>query len=577
MSSTSHEESFKIETESEEKMEFGISKYINDIPKINIGKNLNLFFDQKMENTSLSPIFPITELDTLLQLYKINKGKEDIIDNIKKLLNKDDSKSFQTYIQNGIKILKENNQLKIIDEHFLKECLILSNANREGAYIIANRISNALFGDSIYYNIKENEENKKCGIAFLKFKDNIYVESDYFENDSDAEFDVNKKIIMKYLPKENSNEIINNFNKSLDKQQNIKNEKNESKKEDPKIASKRTNRSKKLLKKKRKKSKKNISKSPPSLNESNKEKKNKDSFDNNLIEEEKEDHFLKPIGNSKNKLLLNDLNIVDKYLKDFKYTPIKLFKMVRDLEKKRGIDFKIKYCMNENNDNINNEVIIISHKLGIKAQGIGKTKEEAGNKCALNLLSTIYGKRFKTYIELQNYLEHKSKKYLNGISKNENSEKNNNECQEHNELNNRNKRKKIDDKNNSYNFNEDKNKELNESNPIHFNNILPLENKTNNTISGFSEFHDSSCNLNWDINLNSNCNIGLGFGKLFHCNSSNYTNASSSDNKFNLNFNANNKIKEEFGKNQNTKNSENQSFFSKENENIVKKEIVDEK
>ena len=572
MSSTSNEESFKIETESEEKIELVISKYISKIPKINIGKNLNLFFDHKMENISLSPIFPITKLETLFQLYKINICKEDIIDKIKNILNKDDSKRFQTYLQNGIKILKENNQLKIIDTHFLKECLILSNAKREGAHIIANRISNTLFGDSIYYNIKENEENKKCGIAFLKFKDNIYVESDYFENDSDAEFDVDKKIIMKYLPKESSNEIIYNLNKPLEKQQKIKNEKN-----DPERDSKRFHRSKKLLKIKRKKSNKEIQKSPPCLNKTIKEEKNKDNFYNNLILEDKEKNFIKPKRSFINKLLLGDLNIVDKYLKNFKYTPIKLFKMVRELEKKRGIDFKIKYFkMNGNNDSINSKFIIISDKLGIKAQGIGKTKEEAGNKCALNLLSNIFGNKFKTYYELQNYIENKCKKYLDEIQKDKKAENNNN-YQEQNELNNRNKRKKIENRNNIYDFNEDMDNESNESNPILFNNILTFENKHYNTISSLSDSHDSSYNFNWDINLNSNCKIGVGFGKLFNCNSSNYTNTTNSNNNFNSSYSATNKIREEFDKNQSTKNSENKSSFSKKIKNTIKKEIDDEK
>ena len=73
--------------------------------------------------------------------------------------------------------------------------------------------------------------------------------------------------------------------------------------------------------------------------------------------------------------------------------------MLRDTEKLRGVDFKIEYSqVNYNNYYINNEVTIFQQKLGIKEQGYGKSREEAGNKCALKLLLVIFKNKFKMFM-----------------------------------------------------------------------------------------------------------------------------------------------------------------------------------
>ena len=92
-----------------------------------------------------------------------------------------------------------------------------------------------------------------------------------------------------------------------------------------------------------------------------------------------------------NEILLGDIGIVEKHLKDFKYTPLKIYEMIRDSEKLRGVDFKMEYTqLNDKNYRINNEVTIFSQKLGIKVTGYGKSREEAENKCSLNLLAIIF-------------------------------------------------------------------------------------------------------------------------------------------------------------------------------------------
>ena len=117
-----------------------------------------------------------------------------------------------------------------------------------------------------------------------------------------------------------------------------------------------------------------------------------------------------------NEILLGDSSIVDNHLEDFKYPPMKMIEMITNTEKNRGYDFIMQYSqINNKNYFYKNEVNIFSQKLGIKAQGFGKTRKEAENKCALNCLTMIFKNKFKTFYELHNYFENKNGKYLDII------------------------------------------------------------------------------------------------------------------------------------------------------------------
>ena len=55
------EENNKSEINQEEQDILDISNFIGKAPKVCIGENLNIFFDQKMNFISLSPILPINK------------------------------------------------------------------------------------------------------------------------------------------------------------------------------------------------------------------------------------------------------------------------------------------------------------------------------------------------------------------------------------------------------------------------------------------------------------------------------------------------------------------------------------
>ena len=138
-------------------------------------------------------------------------------------------------------------------------------------------------------------------------------------------------------------------------------------------------------------------------NDNTKDKKNLN--DNNLLldddNDENEIYFVNTQKIPVNEILLGDVGIVDHHLNDFKYTPLKLYEMIRDSEKSRSVDFNMNYSqLNSEDYNTNNKVTIISQKLGISVHGYGKTKIEAENKCALNCLFVLFKKKFKTFNEL---------------------------------------------------------------------------------------------------------------------------------------------------------------------------------
>lgn len=573
---TLFEDSPQIDLNLEDKNSSEILNVYIKSPIIYLGEDINLFFDQNLSNISLSPILPLSKIDILFQIYKLNISKKDLMSKIKKIINGENSKGAQTFYQNGKKVQTLHGQLKIVDEHFIKDCVILSKASSEGAFIIADRITKTLFGESIIYNYKVSEDNKKYVIAFLKYKENIYIQSDNASTDTEAKFNVNLKIIKKYLLLQDSMEIIKNINECLENKEKLKNER---KAKFEKILQEMGG-DRNLLRNKRKISQEEFSRRLPYFNMLEKDKNNENR--NNLMsEEDTEDFFVNTEGYPIDEILLGDTNIVDNHLKDFKYTPLRIYEMIRDSEKKRGVDFKYEYSqINDKNYCVNNEVTIFSQKLGIKVQGFGKTKEEAENKCALNLITVIFRDKFKTFFELHNYFEHKNGKYLDIILLDENIDGNKNKnLKEINDLNdNNNKAKKLEeanvekaDKKNNNNIINDKrvNKELSLCKPIFINNNNNSNNDNiseNNNNNGINDTHDTLENSNYNfnnLNNNGNYNIVIGFGNLFQCNTNTLNN-----------INSNNiitcKLVEATNKNKNQKSSDDNSSSSNESQKNIK-------
>ena len=545
MLSISSEDPSNSDISQEDQDLFGMSNYLNSIHRININDNLSIYLDEKMSYISFSPILPINKIDVLLKLYNLNMSKDDLLRRIIKPLNGENSNEMQTYLQNSTKIQKvNNNQIKIVDDLFIKNCIILSKASKEGAHIIAERITKTIFGENINYKYEKNKENgKKCVKAFLKLKDNIFIQSDYADNENEAKLDVNKKIISKFLQKKISKEIINNINECLKKEEISKSEK----KARYEFFLQEVGGDRNLLKNKRKITQEEFSRRLPYFNMLDKDKKKikNNENSNNLIEEDEEIYFMNTENIPIDELLLGDLGIVDNHLKDFKYTPLKIFEMIRDSEKKRGVDLKMEYTqVNDKNYCINSEATIFSQKLGIKVEGFGNSKEESENKCALNMLAIIFKNKFKTYFDLHNYFVHKNKRYLdiilneeNSAQKDENNNLNNNK-KDKNELNinlnnSNSDKKKIGENseesnsnNNSYSIFNSENIEMIESMPIFFNGSnLSFENVIDNSNSNVNiDTHESSEIFNSEftnINSNNNSNIRNNFGKLFNCNSYN--------------------------------------------------------
>ena len=553
MITSSSEESSKLESNSDEQE---ILNFINDIPKINIGQDLSIYLDQKKTAFSLSPIFPVNKIDFLFKLYNLNINKEELSKKIKQLLNKKNSNKSQIYIQNRIKIQNANDQLKIIDELFIKDCLTLSKANQEGAYIIVDRISNAIFGESVNYKYQTNEENKKrYVIASLNFKDNIFIQSDYLDTDAEAKLNVNKKIINKYLPKKNSREIINNIDECIKSDEEMK----KTRKAKYEKFLEEVGGDRKLLHNKRKLTLEEFSRRLPNFHMLDKEEHKK----NNLLEEDEEIYFINTKNCPIDKILLGDLGIVDNHLKDFKYTPLKLFQMIRDSEKKRGVDLKMDYTQvnDKKNYSHNSEATIFSQKLGLKVEGYGNSKEEAENKCALNMLAIIFKDKFKTFLELHEYFRHKNGKYLDIILKDEKNEidetkqdTNNNEKPSEAVKNSSNNKMKKNEENivNSSTpiLKENNNIETYESKPIYFN----TDNFTFESMNDYEENNNTNIDINDNLeNFNSDISSNISsvstsnlhsitpdFGNLFNCNSYNNDNVANKKNNNNSKNNLSN-------------------------------------
>jgi len=408
-------------TPSEKISEQILESKINKYPMLKLDSKLNLFFDQKMNFISITPILPISQVDILFQFYKINHSKEEISTKIKAILSKHKIKQ---------KKQKEKEKPKITDEKFIQDCIILSKTNLDGPHSISEKISHKLYGDAITYRYNKTKEGKNYIIAFMKLRENIYVRSDEFDNVNEAKLNLSEKIIKKYLPEQYIEEIMKNISETKKREELAKKEQ----KQKYEKFLEEANGDRKLLKKKRKLGIEEFSKRLPYFNMLHRDD---NYFRNNSInnfarndEEEitSEEFFINTENIPVDQILLGDHGIVENHLADFKYSPLKIFQMIKDSEKIRGVDFKIEYSQinDKKNYSHNNEVTILSQKLGIKTIGCGRSREEAANKCALNLLAILFKKNFKTYCELHRYFEKKNGRYLDIILSDENNKENNN-------------------------------------------------------------------------------------------------------------------------------------------------------
>ena len=405
------------------------------LKRLKINKDINLYFVQDCSHVSLTPIIPTEKLDLLFKLYNLPSSKEELYNKMKNYISAQESKIDKIYFLNNVRVHKSHGNITIIDEQFNKNCLNLSKTSNDAMQLIADKIALILYNTKyIIYKYKKENEKMICAFATLKLEENIYFKSDLFDNEKSARNNVNKKIIGKYLPKKIVKEIMSNIETLMDKEDKIKCDKKERYERHLSEAGN----DRKLLSLKRKltveefskrlpyfkmlpkdaKKKTNIKKSELNKYKIKSPKKNKIKITNNIIQlnEENEEEDIKSI--SLKEIKLGDQSIVDKHLRDFKYTPFKLFEMIRDSEKYRGVDLKLEYSnINDKNYSVKIEAVIISQKLGIKVEGYGNSKEEAGNRCSLNLLKILFKKIFKTYYEVHDYFEHKNKRYLDIILK----------------------------------------------------------------------------------------------------------------------------------------------------------------
>ena len=77
-----------------------------------------------------------------------------------------------------------------------------------------------------------------------------------------------------------------------------------------------------------------------------------------------------------NEILLGDPNIVNNQLRDFKYTPLKIFELIRDSEKYRGVDLTIQSSqLNDKKLSVNFQATIFLQKLLLKLKDLETQKE----------------------------------------------------------------------------------------------------------------------------------------------------------------------------------------------------------
>ena len=478
MNTSSEENNNQDSSSSEEKTISETSFKFDDLQKIIINKNLILFLAKDCSYASLTPIIPTNRIDFLFKLYQLPFSKEEMISKIKNYIDKQEAKIDKIYTINDIRVHKSHGNITIIDEQFNNNCINLSKQSNNALQIIADKIALNLFNTkNIKYKYEKASEQDKMIYVMAYLKLDECIKSDLFETEKSSRNDVNRKIIIKYLPKKISKEILNNIEHLM----NMEDKKKLMKKERYEMYLSQAGFDHKLLNKKRNLTVEELSKRLPYYNmlKNNKKKTRNVKYKNNnfinkrpnknnkiILDEEDEDFFVNTEGTPLNEILLGDPIIVNNHLRDFKYTPLKLFEMIRDSEKYRGIDFKIDYSrINDKNYSVNFQAVIISQKLGIKVEGFGNAKEEAGNKCALNLLAVLFKNIFKTYYQVHDYFENKNGRYLDIILKTDDDD-NNNDKEElnvnNNPINNNIKERKfINNQNNNKKFNKNKNNKIN--------------------------------------------------------------------------------------------------------------------
>lgn len=495
---------------------------LDKLKKLKINKDLNLFFMQDCSYVSLSPIIPTDKLDLLFKLYNLPSSKEELYIKLKTYISVQESKIDKIYISNNVRVHKSHGNITIIDEQFNKHCVNLSETSNNALQLIAEKIAFILFNSkNIIYKYKKEKEKMIFAVANLKLEENIYFTSELFDNEKSARINVNKKIIAKYLPKKTVKEILINVEKLMSKEDKIKFGKKESYEKHLSEAGNNH----KLLNIKRKLTTEEFSQRLPYFNmlpkDTNKKKvinkrtelnkykikepKIKNNSINNIIsldEDNDDESETIPLKEIK----LGDPLIVDKHLRDFKYTPLKIFEMIRDSEKYRGVDMKLEYSnINDKKYSVKIEAVIISQKLGIKVEGYGNSKEEAGNRCSHNLLKVLFKKIFNTFYQVHDYFEHKNKRYLDIILKKDKI----NDDNSTNVITN--KRMKINEEMISSSSSNSKEESLSEQNKISVNikednNNRNIKNETRNSqrSDDSSDSQDNYVRFNLDQLLNSN-------------------------------------------------------------------------
>ena len=175
----------------------------------------------------MTPIIPTNNIDTLLSsfnLKKFNITKEKIENEIKLILTQNNNQLIKNlqekkYKLNGIDIKKIGDDIKIIDDNFIKDCLIVSKMNNyDCVFNISNKISTTLFGKYINFEYLNNNESQFNKIMVkLKIGNKVLATSDCSVNAKEAKLNAAIKFIKIFLQDQNSNEIINNIFENINK------------------------------------------------------------------------------------------------------------------------------------------------------------------------------------------------------------------------------------------------------------------------------------------------------------------------------------------------------------------------
>lgn len=443
---------------------------------IKFPKGLKIHVTPEKKYISLCPMIPFDRIDIFFKLYDFQKfeiTQEKIKEGLDLIINGEYKKK---ELKNGIEVETTGKNLKITDRHFINDCLVMSKKiGYDNDLIIANKISNCLFNKSV--NFEYSKDKKR---ATLKVREVNNIISDICDNEKEAKKNALNKLISLYLPEKESKEILKNISESIK----IAEKQKEQGKNKFEKHLKECGGDRKLLKKKRKLPYDEFERRLPYFNMLVKNNKNKDLYeddDENYDSDDNQVYFINTENIPIDEILLGDLGIVDFHLKDFKYTPLRLFEMLSSSERSRGVDFTME-CSQVNDKNYchNNEATIFSQKLGIKVKGCGKSQDEAKHKCALKCLYIIFKDKFETFYELHKYFEKKNGKYLDVILLNS-----------RNGNNNMNNYKKKKDEEYTINLINDENEILNNNDDLKAENVLTNFNAnfTNNQIS---EINNSS-------------------------------------------------------------------------------------